>query len=163
MQIYLSICDIRQMVHYSLPSQVHYVELDVISESDIYKFLPKYVNKNLWYYMQYRMHYLFHPMTKVPEFGSQPESILQPKDDPHSWCLRVQKDWVITNHLQVGKQNNLGVLTQYSPLYLIQGDFVNVAIEIDVALDGTLSQNSVVHVHLSLLHIVLLAKASELP
>ena len=31
-----SICDIRQMVHNSLPSWVHYVEPDVVLESDLY-------------------------------------------------------------------------------------------------------------------------------
>ena len=109
------------------------------------------------------MHYSFYLITKVPEFGSQPESVLQPEDDPHGWCPRVQKDWVIANRLQVGKKNNLGVLTQCSPLLLTQGDFVDVAVEIDVASDGTSSQNSTVRVHLSLLHIVLLAKASKFP
>ena len=87
----------------------------------------------------------------------------RPEDNPHGWCRRVQKDWVVTNCLQVGKQNNLGVLTQCSPLLLTQRDFIDVAVEIDIASDGTSSQNSTFRVHLSLLHIVLLAKASELP
>ena len=85
------------------------------------------------------MHYSFYLIMKVPEFGSQPESVLRPEDDPHGWCPRVQKDWVIANRLQVGKKNNLGVLTQCLPLLLTQGDFVDVAVEIDVASDGTSS------------------------
>ena len=78
----------------------------------VIKFLPRYVSKNLSHHIPYKMHYSFYLITKVPEFGSQPKSVLQPEDDPHGWCPREQKDWVITNCLQVGKKNNLGVLVE---------------------------------------------------
>lgn len=89
--------------------------------------------------------------------------MLQPEDDPQGWCPAVNNEWLITSRLQVGKPNSLGVLVQCSPLLLTEGDFVDVAIEIDIASNGTPSRNGQVRVHLSMQHVILLAKAVDAP
>ena len=60
-------------------------------------------------------------------------SILSPSEDPCGDAKKIEKQWVVTEKVQVGIQDDDGRLTRCSPLAIQPGDFVDVTVVADIS------------------------------
>lgn len=82
-------------------------------------------------------------------------------DDPEYLCGQISNDWVVTDKLAIGRKVDGGKYVRCSPLVIGNGDFVDVAVEMDIA--STRNANGVVanRVHLSMQHVIQLVNAQD--
>jgi hypothetical protein len=130
--------NLRQLGHNSIQNGQQFIEPEVSPERNI--FLRRRV------------------FTKVPPTGIRPSSDLHVGDDPDGLCANLPQDWVLSGHLQIGRKVANGMIVKCSPLIISVGDFVDVALELDV---GTGDKYGRTHIHFGITHVVQLMKATE--
>ncbi|KAI9064621.1 hypothetical protein FKP32DRAFT_1611080 [Trametes sanguinea] len=69
---------------------------------------------------------------RVFEKGTTPKSVLSRQDDPFGRAAKIDSMWRVTHRITAGVQGSGGVLHRSTPLVIRRGDFVDVAICVQV-------------------------------
>lgn len=90
-----------------------------------------------------------------------PQHVLQIEDDPENLCKKMSNEWVVSDKLPIGRKVDGHKYVRCSPLIIGNGDFVDVAVELDIATSRNASGGNMNHVHLSMQHVIQLVTAQD--
>lgn len=88
---------------------------------------------------------------------------MKPEDDPDDFYPAISSEWVVASRLQIGRRLADSRMTKCSPLAINNGDFVDVAVEVDVATSRGRDNQNRIRAHLAMVHVLQLARAEDLP
>ena len=80
--------------------------------------------------------------------------VLQPNEDPENLCGPISDEWIISNRLTIGRKADGNRYVHCSPLIISNGDFIDIAVEFDIASTRNANGVYVNRVHLSMQHVI---------
>jgi len=72
-------------------------------------------------------------------------SVLRPSDDLYGRAAKISSRWIVAHRLKIGVQRDDGRIVACSPIVLRKGDFVDIAVSVDIATvrEGRRARNTV--------------------